>query len=398
MRSLFTLLGAFAVGVHGIASIVGLDGAKVVADSYIVVLKKSVDQIRLNSHLTWVEGKRGVNKTSTFDLGDGVKGYTAQGSKAVVAELAKSEEIAYIEADQILALPEQPRTPRRLTARVVQTNAPWNLARISHRQPGSTDYVYSQISGTYVYVLDTGVRVSHHNFEGRATNGFSAVGGSFTDVNGHGTHIAGIAASQTYGVARTAGIVSVKIVGDDGSTTTSAVIAGINWAVRDVQAKSRVGKATALLAVGGGFSAALNSAVAAGSSAGLFFAVAAGGSNTNVSNSSPASEPSACTVGATTVNDARASSSNYGPLVDIWAPGQSIISLWNTLDTATNTLSGTSMAAAHIAGLGAYFLALEGPRGAVALCERLRQVATPNVLTGIPAGSPNLLAYNLSGL
>lgn len=162
--------------------------------------------------------------------------------------------------------------------------------------------------------------------------------------------------------------------------------------------RGRVGHATALLAVGGSYSAALNSAVASGSSAGLFFAVAAGNENTNASTFSPGSEPSACTTGGTTIADARMPTSNYGPAIDIFAPGASIPSLWITSDTSTNILSGTSMAAAHIAGLGAYFLALEGPRTPAALCARLREVATQNVLTGVPSGTANLLAYNLSGL
>ena len=183
-----------------------------------------------------------------------------------------------------------------------------------------------------------------------------------------------------------------------------------------MQTKGLVGRATALLAVGGAYSNALNNAVAAASNSGLFFAVAAGSSNTDNSGSSPGSEASVCTTGASTIDDARLSSSNYGPgsmflfdtcfttrsmltmtTVDIFAPGAQVTSLWITSNTAVQTLSGTSMAAAHIAGLGAYFLALEGPRSAVALCERLREVATKNVLTGIPSGTPNLLAYNLSG-
>lgn len=192
----------------------------------------------------------------------------------------------------------------------------------------------------------------------------------------------------------------------------SGIISGINWAVQNMQTNNRVGKASALLAVGGAFSTALNNAVQSASNAGLFFAVPAG----DDASSSPGTAPSACTVGATTISDSVASFSNYGTageskismtlglkstdrkLVDIWAPGANIVSIWITSNTAINTLSGTSLAAAHIAGLGAYFLALEGPRTPVALCERLRQVATPNVLTGVPSGSPNLLAYNLSGL
>ncbi|KAF2204347.1 subtilisin-like protein [Delitschia confertaspora ATCC 74209] len=398
MRSLLFLLSVFVVGAHCAASILNSQSSKAIPNSFIVVLKPKISDEALTSHLSWADGvlkSKSAARNSHFAF-QGFKGYHLKAPKAVAVLLAESDEVDYIEADQTFTIATTPES-RINSARNVQTSAPWGLARISHRNLGSSDYVYQPNSGTYIYILDTGVRTTHQLFQGRASFGFNAVGGSNDDSNGHGTHIAGIASSQTYGVVRFANIISVKVLGDDGSSAVSTIISGVNWAVKDMQTQGRANKATALLAVGGSFSTAMNNAVASAASAGLFFAVPTGSDGTN-GNTSPASEPTACTVGGTTIGDARMSSSNYGPGVDLWAPGASIPSLWYTSDTAVNTLSGSSMAAAHIAGLGAYFLALEGPRTPVALCARLREVATPNVLSGIPAGTANLLAYNLSGL
>lgn len=323
-------------------------------------------------------------------------GYTVTASLETITTLSQSPDISIIELDSTITLPSFNPQPQR--RRAVQLSPPWGLRRISHRVVDSTtpnEYVYTPTSGTYVYILDTGVRITHTAFQGNAVCGYNAltqtVGSGCEDLNGHGTHVAGTASSQTYGVVRFAGIVAVKILGDSGSSSVSTIIRGIEWTLSDINSRSRNGKATALLAIGGSRSAALNAAVAAASNSGLFFAVAAGNSNTNAANYSPASEPSACTVAATTPDDLKTSASNWGAVVDLFAPGANIIGPWITSDTAVSTISGTSSAAAHVAGLGSYFLALEGPRGAVALCERLRAVGT-NVGLSAP------LIYNLSGL
>ncbi|KAL5389409.1 hypothetical protein DPSP01_002309 [Paraphaeosphaeria sporulosa] len=397
----FILFTSLIAGTQSLAPIIGLEDANPTSDNYIVVLKKGTSNAAFQSHLSSVSTRLSTRSTikqhDIFNTGT-FKAYTLVVPNTTIVSLAKTPEIDYIERDQPFTLPSV-ASFESTAKRSVQANAPWNLARISHRQRGSTDYVYQPTTGTWVYILDTGIRVSHQSFQGQAVCAFNAVAsGTCDDLNGHGTHVAGIASSQTYGVVRFAGIVGVRVLDSSGSSTTATIISGINWAVQDILSKGRVGKATGLLAVGGGFSAALNAAVASAASSGLMLAVAAGSEGTSGGNTSPGSEPTACVVGATTVGDARLASSNYGPNIDIWAPGQNIVSLWITSSTATNALSGTSVAAAHIAGLGAYFLALEGPRGAVELCERMRQVATANVLTGIPAGTANLLAYNLSGL
>ncbi|KAL5419782.1 hypothetical protein PMIN03_000382 [Paraphaeosphaeria minitans] len=386
------LLAALIVGVRSLAPIIGLEDAKPTSDNYIVVLKKGTSNEAFQSHLSSVNTRLStlstIKQQKIFNTGT-FKAYTLTAPNTTIVSLAKTPEIDYIERDQPFTLPSA-ASFESTAKRSVQANAPWNLARISHRQRGSADYVYEPTTGTWVYILDTGVRVSHQGFGGRAVCGFNAVAsGTCDDLNGHGTHVAGIASSQTHGVVRSAEIVGVRVLDSSGSSTTATILSGINWAVQDIQSKGRVG---------GGFSAALNAAVASAAGSGLMLAVAAGSEGTGGGNTSPGSEPTACVVGASTVGDARLASSNYGPNIDIWAPGQDIVSLWITSSTATNTLSGTSVAAAHIAGLGAYFLALEGPQGAVELCERMRQVATANVLMGIPSGTANLLAYNLSGL
>ncbi|KAF1955139.1 protease [Byssothecium circinans] len=393
---------SLCANIHCATLIPGTGTTNTVPNRYIVVYNNSTTDEVFNAHVTQQKATKNLEQNTVFNFG-GLKGYTVKSSSEAITQLAESDDIAYIEPDHTISLPHSiPQAPLRPQKRNFQPNAPWNLARISHRAHGSTDYIFTPSTGTAIYVLDTGIRITHQAFSGRATHGFNAVGGSNDDINGHGTHVAGIVASLTYGVVRFADIVSVKVLDDSGSATISQIISGISWAVHDSQSKNRRNNsttyATAVLAAGGSFSTALNAAIASAASAGLLFAVPAGSENTNAGSNSPASEPTACTVGATTMSDAKMSSSNWGAVVDIWAPGERILSSWITSHTSTMYLSGGSAAAAHIAGLGAYFLALEGPRGAVALCERLKEVATRNVLSGIPAGTANLLAYNLSGL
>ncbi|KAF2266554.1 proteinase T-like protein [Lojkania enalia] len=401
MRLIVVALASLYSTVRAVAPFVGLNSENAISGSYIVVLKKGISNAALDSHLSWADGvvKRNSNvRKSSFSIG-GFKGYHLQASKEIATALAESEEIDYIEVDQTFTTEAYVDSEsEKLFDRDVQANAPWNLARISHRQRGSTDYVFTPTTGVYAYIMDTGVRVTHQAFQGRASWGYNVVDTMNDDTNGHGTFVAGIVSSQTYGVARFANIIAVKILNASGSGTYSGVIQGINWAVQDMTSKGRVGKSTALLAIGGSYSTAMNQAVASASNSGLFFAVPAGNSNSNAANFSPASEPTACTTAATSINDAVMSGSNYGSVIDIFAPGQSVTGPWISSPTSTAVLSGGSVASAHIAGLGAYFLAIEGPRSPVALCARLQEVATPNVLTGVPAGTVNLLAYNNSGL
>jgi oryzin len=241
---------------------------------------------------------------------------------------------------------------------------------------------------------EQGIRTTHSNFGGRASLGINIAGGSSGDGNGHGTHVAGTIGSSTYGVAKRATLVAVKVLNDSGSGTTSGVISGVNWVATNGAGK----RAVANMSLGGSYSSTLNSAVQAAINAGVTFVVAAGNDNANAANYSPASAANAITVGSTTSTDARSSFSNYGSSVDIFAPGSSILSTYATSDSATATLSGTSMAAPHVAGLAAYLISLEGLTTPAAVRSRLIALGQNGLVTSPGTGSPNELAYNGSGL
>ncbi|KAI4863330.1 oryzin precursor [Hypoxylon rubiginosum] len=350
---------------------------------WIAVLKPEHSTERVLSSVTDILG--GATPKHSYQIGS-FKGYSLSASDSLINSIADLDEIAYVEPDVKIS-----------TASLVsQSVAPWGLARISSREPGGTEYRYDESAGegTYAYIIDTGIFVDHPEFGGRASFGANFVEGSAdADENGHGTHVAGTAGSETYGVAKKANLVAVKVLGADGSGAVSQVIAGLQWAVDDATSKSRIGKAVGNISLGALrlLASSVNAAAAAAVDAGLFLAVAAGNGNLDASLFSPASEPTVCTVGATAADDARAPFSNFGDLVDVFAPGVDIVSTWN--NGSTGTISGTSMSTPHVTGLAAYLLALEGPRDPVALCGRIQELATPDVVTDAESAN-NLLAYN----
>lgn len=313
----------------------------------------------------------------------------------------------YIEPDMIV----------NATANVVQSSVPsWGLARISSKTSGATNYVYDSTAGqgVVIYGIDTGIEISHSDFGGRATWGTNTVDNSNTDGNGHGTHTASTAAGTKYGVAKKASLVAVKVLGADGSGTNSGVIAGMDWAVKDAKSRGVTGKAVAIMSLGGEYSKAMNDAAANVVKSGIFLSVAAGNEAENASNSSPASASEVCTIAASTSTDGSASFTNYGSLgksstcpsfekflyskqrtdstttVDLYAPGQSITAAYP--GGGSKTLSGTSMAAPHAAGVAAYLIALEGVSAGNA-CARLVQLATSSI-TRAPSGTTSKLLYN----
>ena len=250
----------------------------------------------------------------------------------------------------------------------IEKNAPWGLARISHRDSLSfgtfNKYLYSEDGGegVDVYVIDTGTNIEHVDFEGRATWGKTIPpGDEDVDGNGHGTHCSGTIAGKKFGVAKKANIYAVKVLKSNGSGTMSDVVKGVEWAALSHQdnveaAKKGKGKkgfkgSAANMSLGGGKSPALDLSVNAAVDAGIHFAVAAGNDNADSCNYSPAAAEKAVTVGASTLADERAYFSNYGTCNDIFAPGLNILSTWTGSKYATNTISGTSMASPHIAGL-----------------------------------------------
>ena len=285
-------------------------------------------------------------------------------------------------------------------ALVTQDGAPWGLGSISSRTRGASSYIYDSTggNGTFSYIVDTGIRITHQDFGGRAEFGFNAVGGDDNDNQGHGTHVAGTVGGNTYGVAKQTTLIAVKVFeGNQGSA--SAVIAGFDWAVNDVVSKGRQDSAVINMSLGGPGSTVWDNAITSAWDRGVLAVVASGNENQLASNSSPARSPEVLCVGNVQSNDARrggSTGSNFGPAVDIFAAGTGILSSYFTSDTATATLTGTSMASPHVAGLVSYLRGLEGMSSAAAIKARVLELATPDRVTDAQ-GSANLLAYNGNG-
>jgi len=322
------------------------------------------------------------------------KGFAAEMNDAMVKKIAALPNVEYVEKDAVVTAWLDEDSLEKKTY-VTQGSSTWGLGRISHVNRGTSSYTYDDSAGanTCSYVIDTGIYTSHPEFEGRATFLANYAGdGSNTDGNGHGTHVAGTIGSKTYGVAKKTKLYAVKVLDASGSGTNSGVIAGMNFVASDSKTRSCPNGAVANMSLGGSKSTAVNSAAASMVSAGVFLAVAAGNDGANAANYSPASEASACTVCATDSSDTFASFSNYGSVVDVCAPGVSILSTWN--NGGTNSISGTSMATPHVAGLGAYLLALEGKMTPAALCSRIQTLSNKNKISGVPSGTKNYLAFN----
>jgi subtilisin family serine protease len=356
--------------------------AKQIDDKYIVVMKDgstSTDSDRAKKKV------RDNGGNVEREYGHALKGFSGELNKKALDEVRSDAAVAYVEQDQ------------EVTASDTQTGATWGLDRIDQRAlPLNGTYTYNAIgAGVTAYIIDTGMRLTHSQFTGRSVSGFDSVdGGSADDCNGHGTHVAGTVGGSTYGVAKQVRLVAVRVLNCSGSGTTSGVIAGIDWVTGNHVAGQ---PGVANMSLGGGASSALDTAVRNSIADGVTYAIAAGNSNANACNSSPARVAEALTVAATTSTDARASYSNYGTCLDLFAPGSSITSAWSTSDTATNTISGTSMATPHVAGVAA--LALQATPGATpaAVGDAIGNSATAGVVTGAGAGSPNKLLYSLLG-
>jgi len=298
--------------------------------------------------------------------------------------LAEDPSVELVEQDQVMSTV------------ATQSGATWGIDRIDQRNlPLSGTYTYNfNGAGVHAYIIDTGIRATHQQFGGRVSGGFTAIndGNGTNDCNGHGTHVSGTVGSATYGVAKGVSLHPVRVLDCTGSGSTSGVIAGVNWVTQN-----RVLPAVANMSLGGGVSTALDSAVANSIASGVTYAIAAGNSNANACNSSPARVATALTVGSTTTTDARSSFSNFGTCVDVFAPGSSITSTWNTSDTATNTISGTSMATPHVAGVAALYLSQFGNQSAAAVAAGIVGNATTGVVGNPGTGSPNRLLFSLFG-
>ena len=316
---------------------------------------------------------------TTFVYDSALLGFAARMSAERAKDLSDDPRVAYVEEDQVME------------AVVTQNNATWGLDRVDQRnRPLNGTYIYDRTgAGVHAYIIDTGIRTTHSQFTGRVGNGFSAITGGVADCNGHGTHVAGTVGGTIHGVAKAVTLHPVRVLSCSGSGSNSGVIAGVNW-VRT----NRIRPAVANMSLGGGVSSALDSAVTSAIGAGVSFAVAAGNSNANACNSSPARVPAANTVGSTTSSDARSSFSNFGTCVDLFAPGSSITSAWFSSNTATNTISGTSMASPHVAGVLALIVQGNATMTAATASTTLRNNATTGVVSNPGSGSPNRLLYS----
>ncbi|MEX2283112.1 MAG: S8 family peptidase [Gemmatimonadota bacterium] len=237
-------------------------------------------------------------------------------------------------------------------------------------------------------MIDTGTKTSHSQLGGRASNPYDALGGNGQDCNGHGTHVAGTIGGSTHGIANAALLRGIRVLNCSGSGSYSAIIAGV-----DCVRVNRINPAVANMSLGGGFSSALNSAVNNLASSGVYIAVAAGNSNANACNYSPASAASATTVASSTKTDAKSSFSNYGSCVGMYAPGSSVLSAWIGGTSSTNTISGTSMASPHVAGVVALYKAVNGNASSSTIDSWIKNNATLSKITGNPSGTPNRLLY-----
>ncbi|RCI11606.1 putative subtilisin-like protease [Ophiocordyceps polyrhachis-furcata BCC 54312] len=315
-----------------------------------------------------------------FTYSHAFSGFAASLKPDEVEKLRANPDVDYIEQDAVVTIFE------------TQNDADWGLARLSNKKPNATTYNYDDTAGegTCAYVIDTGIDAKNSEFEGRAKFVANYADKEDGDGHGHGTHVAGTIGSKTYGVAKKTTLLGVKVLDANGSGRNSAVIAGMDFVAKDA-AKQKCPKGIVVnMSLGGSFSKAVNSAAANIVKAGLFLAVAAGNDGADASGYSPASEPSACTVGATTRVDALASYSNIGSIVDVLAPGSNITSTW--VGGKTKSISGTSMASPHVAGIGAYFLgAGEKVDG---LCQHIAKQALEGAVSGVPGDTKNLLINN----
>ncbi|MDQ0943421.1 subtilisin family serine protease [Streptomyces sp. V1I1] len=316
-----------------------------------------------------------------------LEGFSTTMSRAKAAELAADPRVAYVEQNSTVRLNE------------TQANATWGLDRVDQRNlPLSKSYTYNtSASNVNAYIIDTGIRTSHSEFGGRASVGTDTVGGGQNgqDCQGHGTHVAGTVGGKTYGVAKGVKLIAVRVLDCSGSGTTAGVIAGVDWVTANAKKP-----AVANMSLGGSANTSLDNAVKKSIASGVSYAIAAGngiilGLPANACNYSPARVPEAITVGATDSSDRRASFSNYGTCLDLFAPGVNITSAWKDNDTATNTISGTSMATPHTVGVAALYLSTHATATPAQVRDALVNNATSGKVQDPRTGSPNKLLYSL---
>ncbi|MFY1688993.1 S8 family peptidase [Plantactinospora sp. WMMB782] len=366
------------------APVRGVDAPNAVAGSYIVVFRDTaVARTNVSTTARGLTGRHGGTVGRTYS--SALRGFEISASAQAARRIAADPSVAYVEQNKTY----------RITG--TQPNPPsWGLDRVDQRSlPLNSSYTYpNTASDVNAYVIDTGIRFSHNDFGGRAVTGFDAIdGGAADDCHGHGTHVAGTLGGGSYGVAKAARIHGVRVLNCAGEGTTAQVVAGMDWVTANA-----VRPAVANMSLGGSADSAIDTAVNNSINAGITYVVAAGNGNAlgvrqNACNYSPARVSNAITVGATSSTDAAASFSNFGTCVDILAPGVSITSAWSTSNTATNTISGTSMASPHVAGAAAMVLSANPTWSPQQVRDYLVTNSTPNAVSNVGTGTPNQLLY-----
>jgi subtilisin family serine protease len=365
-----SICGALGASAPALAS-EGTAGAAI-PGRYIVVAEQGRDA---KSVARW-QGERHARMLGV------VNGFAARLDAVQVRELRASARVDYVEPDRVVTV--------AATQTMDANGDPWGLDRIDHRTGLSRTYTYNATgAGVTAYVIDTGITPNHPDYAGRWSLGYDALGGNGADCHGHGTHVAGTIGGTTWGVAKGVHLRGVRVLGCSGSGSTSGIIRALDW-VRSEAGNGRR-NAVANMSLGGGFSSSLNTATANLASSGVFVAVAAGNESTNACNRSPASTPAAFTAAASDRGDRRAYFSNYGSCVDAYAPGVSIRSAW--LGSGTRTISGTSMASPHVAGVGALYKSAGGNVSSSSVSSWITANASTGEILSNVSGTPNRLLY-----
>ncbi|RPD56787.1 serine protease [Lentinus tigrinus ALCF2SS1-7] len=359
-------------------------------NSYIV---KLWDNILKDTHLEWFESALNISMLTYSDWDSDIfNGYAGVFQQGILDTLLAHPDVEYIEEDGMV----------NASVMVTQNDAPWGLCRINQKAKlknqhvNALNFTYryesSAGAGVDIYIIDSGIYLNHSDFGGRAKWGATFGGYKKGDQNGHGTHVAATAAGTRFGVAKKANLIAVKVLGADNKGWASDRIAGVNWVSKRVSSTHR--PSVINMSLHAGASVTFDKAVTSITTKGVHVIVAAGNKNADASKWSPARAAAAITVGSTTIQDARSSFSNYGPVVDVFAPGTRITSAAISSRNSTAVKSGTSMAAPHVAGIIATLISRDGNLAPAAMSAKLVALAIKDAITGLPIGTLNLLARN----